>query len=246
MKQKPKNLDETGCEVSEYNGTRSYRNTIRVNELTKYDLRNYSEKDALALRIAYLADKTWHRIYIPYGSSSADGTQKMIGHRFPQVEGKPLLNSMLEKISSLLKRKYSENPEGLKGLISDSDLNKEETDDCIRYHKKQSPFLRTASRFEVDNHLYECAKSRQYIKPEEEGIGQKEACALRLGRLYLSDIAKRAYSELTEDNSFSKENSFVEQVLPSEPKTRTPVPNLRVSIPESQRALWGLRVYDNY
>ena len=67
---------------------------------------------------------------------------------------------------------------------------------------------------------------------------------IKSGRLYLSDIAKRAYSELTEDNSFSKENSFVEQVLPSECK-KSSKPNIRYEIPDSQQFLWGLRACDS-
>jgi len=220
MKQKPKNLNEEGMEVSPINGLKSPSDIASLANATKYDLRNYSHKDALALRVAYLADKTWIRdTYDPHCVwSSSHGTAKRTGEHSSWGFGKPQLIGMVDKVTSLLKRKYSENPEKLKELISECSLSESEIERSI-CRSKERPFLfRTSSESEINARDYVFEEYRpkdlKYwtVKAEQR---DNETSALTLGRLYLSDIARRAYSELTGKRDFPKESSFVERVVKS-------------------------------
>ena len=221
MKTKPEFLNEEGMTVSPFNGLKQLSNLANLARATKYDLRNYSEKDSLALILAYLANKTWIEPSRTPGViwCSTDGAAKRTGRYSWMGIGKPILLGMAEKVASLLKRKYSKNPEKLKDFISVCKLSDNEIDDYIDRSKGRPFYFRTSSKSEVnkcpslseDQKDYYLEMTIEESKPTYTSEGEN---ALQLGRLYLSDIASRAYSELTRSD-FSKQNSFIERVAKS-------------------------------
>jgi hypothetical protein len=188
-----------------------------VDTMTKYDLRNYSEKDSLALRIAYLADKTWIRDPMPKWSS-LHMSPKQVG-RNSGGERRLMLTGMVERTINVLKNKYQGNPEELKDLVSECSLSEEETNDLIRYSKEYSFGFNTASESEIRK----CERIKEkekdlYVKCDairDHKDSPRYNCALTLGRLYLSDIAMRAYSELSGKEREPKGETFIEKVLKS-------------------------------
>ena len=215
MKQKPAFLDDEGM-ISSPNGYKSLSNLASLGNMSKYDLRNYSEPDALALRIAYLTDKTWLRNHEPNCEwSSLHGAAKRTGEHKAWGIGKPKLIVLMEKMVSLLKRRYSQAPEKLKELISPNNLSEEEMDKLIQDSKVKTLYFNTTSDEEVNEcKSLEGWRKQYYLAQTVNREIDSPRRALVLGRLYLSDVARRAYSELT-GNPILEEDSFIERVANS-------------------------------
>ena len=201
-------------EIECINGYHRFSEVACLGYMTKYDVRNYSQRDALALRIAYLVDKTWIRKYVPNGWSSIHGAAKRTGEHRAWGIGKPLLEGMVEKVTRLLKRTYSNDPERLKDLVSTHTLSEAELKWLIYKHKVENLSFVTASEVEINARTDISDEWRpSYLRGTVDQSEDSEA--LILGRAYLSDIAMNAYVQLTNTLNISKDDSFVGRVLKS-------------------------------
>ena len=162
--------------------------SMPIREVCKSHLKNLSEQDALAVRIAYLVSKTWGiekpSLYESNGPRFYEKENYGKGNARNILRKERLMNSLIR----LTEKRFKDNPEGLRQCF-DNPID----------HKTASILVRReAGELYLDLLSGNKTEDRP-LKILEFPYDPGDQSVIALGRLYMEAIASTAYFNLTKD-----------------------------------------------